>query len=208
MSRSKALKLNMITSLLNELVILISGLILPRLILLNFGSASNGLVSSVLQFLGFSAILRAGIGGATRAALYKPLAEQDSVSINGIMVATNRHMKKIGAIIGIGIIIFSIVYPLIVRDEYEWFDAFSMVLIIGVGTFIDNFFGIKYKILHARIDLYYSNDKIYFGEITFFPASGFDANILPETDLYFGNLINLEEIQDENSRISDKQKRK
>ncbi len=61
---------------------------------------------------------------------------------------------------------------------------------------------------YARIDLYYSNDKIYFGEITFFPASGFDTNILPETDLYFGNLINLEEIQDENSRISDKQKRK
>jgi len=155
MSRSKALKLNMITSLLNELVILISGLILPRLILLNFGSASNGLVSSVLQFLGFSAILRAGIGGATRAALYKPLAEQDSVSINGIMVATNRHMKKIGAIIGIGIIIFSIVYPFIVRDEYEWFDAFSMVLIIGVGTFIDNFFGIKYKILLQADQKYY-----------------------------------------------------
>lgn len=61
---------------------------------------------------------------------------------------------------------------------------------------------------HARIDLYYSNDKIYFGEITFFSASGFDTDILPETDLYFGNLINLEEIQDENSRISDKQKRK
>src|SRR5690606_38328386 len=51
--------------------------------------------------------------------------------------------------------IFSIVYPLIVRDEYEWFDAFSMVLISGVGTFIDNFFGIKYKILLQADQKYY-----------------------------------------------------
>lgn len=43
----------------------------------------------------------------------------------------------------------------------------------------------------ARIDLYYCNGKIYFGEITFFPDSGFDGNILPETDKYFGGLIKL-----------------
>ena len=43
----------------------------------------------------------------------------------------------------------------------------------------------------ARVDLYQSNDHIYFGEITLYPASGFDANILPESDLYFGELIDL-----------------
>lgn len=44
----------------------------------------------------------------------------------------------------------------------------------------------------VRIDLYECNEKIYFGEYTFFPQSGFDENLLPETDLYFGNLIKLE----------------
>lgn len=43
----------------------------------------------------------------------------------------------------------------------------------------------------ARIDLYNSNGKIYFGEITFFPDSGFDHNLLPETNERFGNLINI-----------------
>lgn len=53
----------------------------------------------------------------------------------------------------------------------------------------------------ARIDLYQSNEKIYFGEITLYPASGFDANILPEADLYFGKLINLKKaIKKENSK--------
>lgn len=43
----------------------------------------------------------------------------------------------------------------------------------------------------ARIDLYNVDGKIYFGEITFFPNSGFDKNLLPETDLSFGSLIQL-----------------
>lgn len=46
----------------------------------------------------------------------------------------------------------------------------------------------------ARIDLYNSDDHIYFGEITFFPDSGFDPNILAETDLYFGNLIDIDNL--------------
>lgn len=43
----------------------------------------------------------------------------------------------------------------------------------------------------VRVDLYSSNGRIYFGELTFFPDSGFDANRLPETDLYFGELTKL-----------------
>lgn len=44
----------------------------------------------------------------------------------------------------------------------------------------------------VRVDLYNINGKIYFGEMTFYPASGFDANRLPEADLYFGKKINLD----------------
>ena len=44
---------------------------------------------------------------------------------------------------------------------------------------------------HLRVDLYNVDGKIYFGESTFFTCSGFDANRLPEADLYFGSLIKL-----------------
>lgn len=43
----------------------------------------------------------------------------------------------------------------------------------------------------VRVDLYQSNNQIYFGEMTFYPDSGFDKNITREADLYFGSLINL-----------------
>lgn len=42
-----------------------------------------------------------------------------------------------------------------------------------------------------RVDLYCINDRPYFGETTFYPASGFDPNILPETEILFGERIIL-----------------
>lgn len=46
----------------------------------------------------------------------------------------------------------------------------------------------------VRVDLYQSYGKIYFGEMTFYPDSGFDSNILPEADLYLGSLIDINNI--------------
>ena len=60
---------------------------------------------------------------------------------------------------------------------------------------MDEMFAIAAKLSKGmpfvRVDLYQSNDQIYFGELTFFPDSGFDANLLKETDVYFGELLRL-----------------
>ena len=49
----------------------------------------------------------------------------------------------------------------------------------------------------VRVDLYQSCGSIYFGELTFFPDSGFDPNLLPETDAYFGSLIHLNKCKED-----------
>lgn len=46
---------------------------------------------------------------------------------------------------------------------------------------------------YSRIDLYNISGRIYFGEITFFPQSGFDNALLQETDCLFGGMIHLNE---------------
>lgn len=60
---------------------------------------------------------------------------------------------------------------------------------------IDEMFEITSKLSEGfpfvRVDLYQSYGKIYFGEMTFYPDSGFDSNILKESDYYFGKLIDL-----------------
>lgn len=45
--------------------------------------------------------------------------------------------------------------------------------------------------IFARIDLYNIEGKIYFGEITLTPNSGFDPDITEATDLYFGNKLEI-----------------
>lgn len=42
-----------------------------------------------------------------------------------------------------------------------------------------------------RVDLYEANDRVYFGEMTFYPDSGFDTDILPSTDMNFGKRLVL-----------------
>ena len=60
-----------------QAVVFICNLILPRFILVAYGSEYNGIVSSITQFLTFISILRLGIAGATRVELYKSLAADD-----------------------------------------------------------------------------------------------------------------------------------
>lgn len=43
----------------------------------------------------------------------------------------------------------------------------------------------------VRADFYIVQDKVYFGELTFTPSGGLDANIPSEMDEMFGNMIDL-----------------
>lgn len=153
--RARAQKLNAITSIISEIVVFVFGLILPRMILSRYGSSCNGLVSSISQFLSFSVVLRSGIGAVTRASLFKPLANNDIEQISKIMKATRLYLRKVALIIGFGIIIFSVIYPFIVINEYPWIYSFAMVLVLGVTTFVENFFSINNMILLQADQKYY-----------------------------------------------------
>lgn len=43
----------------------------------------------------------------------------------------------------------------------------------------------------VRVDVYDVNGQMFFGEMTFFPDSGFDSKILPEIDALYGSMIDL-----------------
>ena len=65
----------------------------------------------------------------------------------------------------------------------------------------DEMFAIAEKLSQGltfvRVDLYSINNKTYFGELTFYPQSGFDSNLLKETDEYWGNLIDLNKVKND-----------
>lgn len=93
--RGKKLALNTITSLGLQVVSVICGFILPRLILESFGSDVNGLVNSITQFLGVITLLDLGVGAVVQSALYKPLADNNTNMISKIYVSANKFFRRL-----------------------------------------------------------------------------------------------------------------
>lgn len=146
MRSKRALKGTMV-SIAYEVVALCCGLILPRMILEKFGSEYNGLTASITQFLSCVALLKAGIGGVTKAALYKPLAENDIDKVSAVINATQVFIRKIAFIFLSALVVFASIYPILVRDSFSWLFSSSLVLILGISTFFQYYFGITYGIL-------------------------------------------------------------
>lgn len=145
--RAKKAVANSAVSLLLEIVTALSGLVLPRLILTHFGSDYNGITASVSRFLGIAVLLRSGVGGVTRAALYAPLAENDIGKISGIVRAAEGCLHRAALAFAAGLFVFAAVYPLVVGETFDWLFTFTLVLILGASVFIRYYFGLTYQIL-------------------------------------------------------------
>lgn len=150
--------INIVTSLLQQIVAVVCGFIVPRLILEAYGAEYHGIVNSVTQFLSCVTLLRAGVGGVTRAALYKSLAENNIEKTSAIVKATEQFMRKIALIFSVALIVFAALYPFLVKEEFDWFFSFSLVLILGISTVVQYYFGITNQfLLHTDQRLYISN---------------------------------------------------
>ena len=141
LNRNQLLRVNTLTSLLFQVVSLVCGFILPKLIIDNFGSSINGLLSSITQFLGIIALCEMGMGAVVPASLYKPLAEHNNEEISKIVISSEKFYKKIaiGMLVYIGVLMC--VYPLLV-DAYSFVFVASLILIIASSTFAQYYFGL------------------------------------------------------------------
>ena len=119
-SRKQKASLNILTSTILEVVTLINGLILPRLIIRTYGSSYNGITSSASQFLNLIAILTVGVTASTRVALYRSLADDNINATSRIVRATEQYMRKVGIILAGYTILLAFFYPLVVKTDYAF----------------------------------------------------------------------------------------
>lgn len=148
--RSKKALMNTVTSLLLQFVTVISGFIVPRIIIGTYGSDVNGLTASITQFLGYIALFEAGVGGVVRAAMYKPLADKNMTKLSGIVRATESFFRKIALIFVGYMLVLAAAFPLLVNNSFDWIFTASLVVIIGISTFAQYYFGMTYTVLiHA-----------------------------------------------------------
>ena len=142
--RSKNALLNIIFSIVLQLIAVISGLILPRIRIEAYGSDTNGLVSSITQFLSYITLLEGGIGGVVNAALYKPLSQKDMWGVSTIVSTAKNFYKKIAFIFLGYIAILCVIYPYLVKSGFDKWYVVCFILILSVGTVLKYFFSLSY----------------------------------------------------------------
>lgn len=151
MNQIQKLKLNSTISLLARIVIIFSGLILPRLIIANYGAETHGLVNSIAQFLGVITFLDMGVGVVVQSALYRPLVENNTKQISSILIAAKKYFRKIAYVLiayVLGLIIF---YPLIIETTKSHLSVVFLILAMFISQFGLYYFGIvNEKLLSAN----------------------------------------------------------
>lgn len=145
--KSKVLFYNSISPLMYQMTTIICGFILPRLILGHFGTEVNGLVNSITQFLGIIAFLELGVGTVVQSSLYKPLADNDNVTVSKVITSADKFFRHLGYILAIYVIVMLFYYPYLVKQNFSFTFTATLIIAISVRSFAQYFFGIVNRLL-------------------------------------------------------------
>lgn len=141
-------KRNIYFPLICQIITIICGLITPRCLLLAFGSELNGAVSSIGTFLGYMYILEGGIGGVARAALYKPIAENDKTKVGEILYELKQFYQRFAVFFVFYVLVLAVSFKSISHtDAIDATTSFVLVLVVSFSTFVQYFIGVSNTIL-------------------------------------------------------------
>lgn len=147
--------LNTVASMFLNVATILSGFIVPKLIITYLGSEVNGLYLSLEQYLNYFSLMEGGLGGVIMATLYKPLFEKDFEKVSQIIVTAMKFFRKIAAFFLFYLVGVAALYPILVKSSFSYGFIFSLTLILGI-----NFFIRYYAILICRI-LLSADRKVY-----------------------------------------------
>lgn len=131
---------NVIWGFGGQAVILVLGIIVPRVMLTNYGSDVNGLVSTVTQIFTYMALLEAGVGQAARNALYKPIIDKDKEKITYVASVARSYFRKLTFFYGVGVLILTIFVPFILKSNVDKLTISLVVLFQGLAGVISFYF--------------------------------------------------------------------
>lgn len=153
-------KKNLVSALIYQFAVILSGLILPRLIIGTFGSDVNGLVSSMTQFLGFTSLLEGGLGAVVLAELYLPIENRDNKLIDSILSSCRNFFRRISVFFVIFTFILMLLFPVLIANGFDFYYTSSLLFIISINTLCQYLFSITYKLLLQ------ADQKVYICNIT------------------------------------------
>jgi len=140
--------LNISLSLISQIIAVLAGMLLPRVLMTHYGSETNGMVSSIQQAVGYLTLIEGGLLSTVAVKLYKPLADGDTEYVNQILSSAKRYYSRTGLKFCIALICISAIYPVISAEtQYSFFQTFLIVVLLGLNGATQICFIGKYKAL-------------------------------------------------------------
>lgn len=145
--RNKQAFKNMLSTMILQVVVAITGLLLPRFFIMGYGSAMNGMISSITQFLSYLSLVEAGISAASMVELYSPLHKRNEKEVNEVLSATKSFYYRSGILYGILLLCLVIIYPTLIHDQIDTSVVRWLIVVMAASNLMDYFFIGKYKVL-------------------------------------------------------------
>ncbi|MBO4330667.1 MAG: polysaccharide biosynthesis C-terminal domain-containing protein, partial [Oscillospiraceae bacterium] len=107
------------------------------------------LVNSVTLFLAIFSFLELGVGSVVQSSLYKPLAENDSDSVSGIIVSANKFFRLLALILAVYIGFLIAFYPKFIHSasSFSFFYVVGLILAMSISFFAQYYFGVVDRLL-------------------------------------------------------------
>ncbi len=149
--------INIIASILLQLITIIYGFLIPKIIISYFGSEVNGLVSSISQLLSYIALIEGGITAIVIARLYNPLTNNNTKEISSIIATGSKFFHRIGLLFAAYSIILAAISPLLYSNYgFSSQYTFTLTLILSIGSLTQYTTSLSLKcLLQADKKMYY-----------------------------------------------------
>ncbi len=145
--RNRLFLFNSTASFFQQIIALICGLIVPRLIIGAYGSAANGTVAAIIQFISITSLIQGGVSSASRVAFYKPVAQKNVDEISKVYKTSQLYFRKFAIGLFFYIVLLAFIYDIVFKSAFTYFDTAFMVLIIGLSAVLEYMFGITNQLL-------------------------------------------------------------
>ena len=143
MNTNKSVK-NLFYSFFSQIIVLVLGLIVPRVILVGYGSDTNGFISTITQIITYIGLLEAGIGQATINELYPYVqsSEYDKKNISKVMSISRKSYRDITKVYALAVLLLAIILPFIIKTKLSFYTVFLVTFLEG-ATGVVSFYYIQ-----------------------------------------------------------------
>lgn len=157
-------QINIITTILNQLVATACGIVVPRILIGGFGSAAYGITVSITQFLSYITLLEGGIGGVARAELYGPLASGDTMAVSAVYQAEKSFFRNVALVFfAYSIVLGLVFYDLAKVTSFSRVYIFALVMVISLSTLAKYVGGLPNLTLIVADQKLYINNAVMMG---------------------------------------------